>query len=568
MSFRSRSTLLPILLTLVGAAGINGCGGSDPTAPTPVVAIIGPLAPVSATDSFPFAATVDGVPGAPVIWGVLEGGIGGTISAAGEYHAPVTAGTYHVVATTPTSPHGADTAAVIVVLPVVVITGPGGPLAVSDSFNFTAKVDGDAGVPVTWSVVEGAPGGSFGAGGKYYTPAVGGTFHVVATRVALPHVADTIVVTVLSDPAPSFTSFPDSIEALTGQPILPFTVGSATGLTNVWSVSGGSFSGGTPTASGGSIQATDTAAAYLVVSLQSTNAVGRSTTIKDSARVLGHAIFLPDATYEVAISSTNVLASIEGSDDIIRFRNVADRGITHDVHVVTTPNHGVFSPDGATFVVGLQGSDQLAKINVAAGTSTTVPLGHTPYNVGLAESGNVIYVTTADGWIFKLAATTLTKLDSVRVYSASNGVAARGGALWVATMDGRLYSIDTLSFDLVDSVTVGGGYQRIALNSDASKLYAANELAGELDVITTATKAVATVPMNGGGPPVGVALTPDGSEVWVAVRSDGHVYRFHTSDLTSAGSVVVGGSPRDITVSPDGHYTLIGAESFSFLLRE
>src|SRR5262249_13194886 len=55
--------------------------------------------------------------------------------------------------------------------------------------------------PVTWSVKEGASGGTVDAAGNYTAPASGGTVHVVATSVADPTKTATATVTVTATPA-------------------------------------------------------------------------------------------------------------------------------------------------------------------------------------------------------------------------------------------------------------------------------------------------------------------------------------------------------------------------------
>jgi len=71
-----------------------------PTAPPPVVAVT--VAPgavaIDACKATRFTATVTGATDTSVTWSVQEGASGGTIDAAGNYTAPSSSGTYHVVA--------------------------------------------------------------------------------------------------------------------------------------------------------------------------------------------------------------------------------------------------------------------------------------------------------------------------------------------------------------------------------------------------------------------------------------------------------------------------------------
>jgi hypothetical protein len=79
------------------------------------------------------------------------------------------------------SPQGAPVSAGVSVTPSTVA------LAASSTFVFTATVTGlDAGQPstVTWSVQEGASGGTVDGSGSYTAPATTGSYHLVATSVA------------------------------------------------------------------------------------------------------------------------------------------------------------------------------------------------------------------------------------------------------------------------------------------------------------------------------------------------------------------------------------------------
>jgi hypothetical protein len=129
-----------------------------------------------------FAARVTGTPDGRVAWAVDENG-GGTIDANGTYTAPATTGTFRVTAKSVADPSAVSSAAVVVqgrsasiaISPADVLIGPGGAL------QFDAALDPS--LPdrlVTWSVQEGAAGGTVSKTGFYVAPSTAGTFHVVA----------------------------------------------------------------------------------------------------------------------------------------------------------------------------------------------------------------------------------------------------------------------------------------------------------------------------------------------------------------------------------------------------
>ncbi len=163
--------------------------------PTPVIAVsISPsTASIATGGTVSFVATVTGTTAGQstaVTWSVQEGAGGGTVSA-GLYTAPATAGTYHVVATSVANTSKSAVAAVTVALPVIAVsispqiaeTAPAG--ALSFTATVTGAVSGQS-TAVTWSIQEGAGGGTVDASGHYTAPMTEGTYHVVATSVADP----------------------------------------------------------------------------------------------------------------------------------------------------------------------------------------------------------------------------------------------------------------------------------------------------------------------------------------------------------------------------------------------
>jgi hypothetical protein len=83
--------------------------------PPPVTVSISPASgSVDGCKTLTFTATVAGSSDTSVTWSVSEGSAGGTVSSAGVYTAPSTAGTYHVVATSRASPSATRSATVTV----------------------------------------------------------------------------------------------------------------------------------------------------------------------------------------------------------------------------------------------------------------------------------------------------------------------------------------------------------------------------------------------------------------------------------------------------------------------
>ncbi len=198
----------------------------------------------------PFTATVTGADDTAVAWSVEEGAGGGTITSGGLYTAPASPGTFHVVATSQADPARSARAAVTVSPPPVtsVTVAPAtAALLTGATQAFTASVTGGTSQAVTWSVQEGAAGGTVTADGRYTAPSTPGTYHVVATSQADPAKAGAAVVTVT---AVGVSVSPATAALLTGR-TQQFTaaVSGSADTAVAWSVQEGA-AGGAVTAAG------------------------------------------------------------------------------------------------------------------------------------------------------------------------------------------------------------------------------------------------------------------------------------------------------------------------------
>jgi len=156
--------------------------------PPPITVAVTPsTASVIAGGSITFAATVTNAANTAVTWSV-SGTSCGTITQAGVYTAPAAAASCSVVATSQADTTKRATATVTVTAPpppitVAVTPSPAATNSCS-SLTFTATVANTTNRAVTWSVQEGAAGGSITTAGVYTAPQSAGTYHVVATSVA------------------------------------------------------------------------------------------------------------------------------------------------------------------------------------------------------------------------------------------------------------------------------------------------------------------------------------------------------------------------------------------------
>ena len=126
--------------------------------------------------------------------------------------------------------------------------------------------------------------------------------------------------------------------------------------------------------------------------------------------------------------------------------------------------------------------------------------------------------------------------------------------------------IDTASNTVTATITVAEGPSGVAVTPDGSKVFVANLNSNNVSVIDTASNTVtATIPV--GTTPVNVAVTPDGSKVYVSNEASSvSVIDTASNTVTAASNTVtttipVGMSPIGVAVTPDGSKVYVANEN-------
>ena len=154
--------------------------------PTVVVAVDPKVVSLVPGASEQFTATVTGSSNTAVSWSVEESSGCGSVSSSGLYTAPPAAATCHVAAKSLADGSKTDIATVTVTPSAVTVTVSPGSAAVEacHTLQLSASVTGSSSTGVTWSVQEGAAGGSISSSGLYTAPSTDGVYHAVAVSQA------------------------------------------------------------------------------------------------------------------------------------------------------------------------------------------------------------------------------------------------------------------------------------------------------------------------------------------------------------------------------------------------
>ncbi|HJW09445.1 MAG TPA: hypothetical protein VJ483_07390 [Holophagaceae bacterium] len=275
------------------------------------------------------------------------------------------------------------------------------------TLTFTATVSNATNTTVSWSVQEGAAGGTITSGGVYTAPGVSGTYHVIATPAADPSKAKTTAVTVVVPPAiTSFTAAKGTV-----------TAGSGTLLTAVFSGGTGSVDHALGTVTSGAAKNTGNLAATTVFTLTVTNAAGDAVTAQATVTVVA----------APAITSFTATPNAIGSGS-------------------TTSLTGVFTGGAGVVDQGIGAvTSGVAKVSAALGATTTFTL-----TVTNAAADSVTATATV---------TVITAPPTITTFTASPTTITQGHNSTLAW---------TVTGQAVSSVTIDQGVGAVALSGNTA----------------------------------------------------------------------------------------------------
>jgi YVTN family beta-propeller protein len=189
----------------------------------------------------------------------------------------------------------------------------------------------------------------------------------------------------------------------------------------------------------------------------------------------------------------------------------------------------------------------------------TVPVGRTPGFIALSPNGRLAYIANRNAGVVTVVDTSVDKVVATIPVQAGPpqylAFAPDGKRVYVSIFNDQktinvVGVLDTTSNSITSTIPVGTRPFALAVTPDGSKLYVPNHDSGTVSVIDTASSTLVhdiKVAPN----PHWVAFSPDGSTAYTANHESGVVSIINTSDDSVAGEVRVQVSPHSLEVSPD-----------------
>ena len=248
--------------------------------------------------------------------------------------------------------------------------------------------------------------------------------------------------------------------------------------------------------------------------------------------------------------------------------------VVDDIKIGATLIHGLaLGPDGNLLFVTVESDHTLRLIDTRTGqTKATIKLSGRPNECAVTPDGRYVAVPIRDGDSVDIVDVMQQKVVKVLpIKEPHNAVStASNRYLFVSSMGSNAVNVidlKTMSFSAI--VPAGGRPRPYVISSDGKTMYVAVSYLHGFDIVDIPDKKVlqrVEMPAQHTGPPRprkfetpdtlthGLALTPDGKELWVTSLLDDCIYIYDLQARKFTGRMATGDGPNWIVFSPDGKY--------------
>ena len=202
------------------------------------------------------------------------------------------------------------------------------------------------------------------------------------------------------------------------------------------------------------------------------------------------------------------------------------------------------------------GSDEVLfafDLATGAATGTQVPTGSGPEGMALSADGSTVMVAAlSDDRVEFYDAATLALVDTTSVIAPiAITVHPVSGVIYVSQEGVNQISIlDPTSHAVSGTITTGGTVNAMTFTPDGSNLLAVETLSSAVEIFDQAGTQIGS-PIALSANPYAIAVTPDGTTAYISATFQNKIIEIDLTTLTQTDHSVMG-FPLGIAVSPDG----------------
>jgi len=285
------------------------------------------------------------------------------------------------------------------------------------------------------------------------------------------------------------------------------------------------------------------------------------------AAILSACAFVPTTradTVVVACKSEFQLALVDPATEKVLVKLPTGRGphevaVSPDGRMAYVSNFGRYSVYPAGDTLHDKASNTITVIDlVNRKVKTTFDLGtHTgPHGMVVSHDGKIVWATTE-------TPQAVLELDSStgKILHVWNTTQDRSHMIVTTPKETKFYVTNTVSgsVSVIDRSTgeakvivTGPGTEGIAISPDGKEVWAASRADAKISIIATATDTIVASFSSGGKSPKRMDFTPDGSQVWVTNSGSGETTVFDARSHELVASISTSKDPSGVSISPDG----------------
>ncbi len=278
---------------------------------------------------------------------------------------------------------------------------------------------------------------------------------------------------------------------------------------------------------------------------------GQVAAIDTVSRQIIATIDVGDGPMAVSLSRDSQRAYVTlGPQDAVGVIETASRTLVGKIPVGDNPTGLTQSADGTRLYVVNTGSRSLSIIDAANGALVTeVALPNHPFGIALQPDGRTLYVAgDYPGAVSVIDLARGAISANIPIGDSLGGIAVHpdGQTLYVVD-SGRneLAVVDVARQVVVQRIAVGQTPVAVTLSHNGATAYVSNLFGNDAVSVVDTASGVVTSKITLPGPALaqGVAVTPDGATLYVALRGASGVLAVNTSNNAVLGLVPLGGDP-------------------------